>query len=200
MWGWAVEADLHHFSRPHLLSERDQRSRVPDYWIALRALGCTCLFSSPPKWMPVTQGSTVSTQIREALLTSKHLRTAFLKKYIYLHNNGQQDKTPGTPIPYKHVCKTFKTPLVQRDIPNSRGMQIHTPPCHAPSCVLSPHARQRLLDGALLRPTSGQPQQQPCPAPRSAPARHRSPDHSSHSLRRSWKCQQPSVPNTSWAN
>lgn len=192
-----MEADLHHFPLPRLLSGCDQCFWVPDYRITRMSRTHFCLFSPPCQREPVAKGSTVPTQRAAASWSCKCLKPAVLKSTQVLPSR--------TDLLQAHWHDAYN-PHVQRDIPNPRGMQIHPshcPPMPPPMHLLIPHTRLHLLVWMLLRLTRGQYHQQPCPFPCSAPARDRSPDHKTAAditRRQVQNCQQPLLPNVSLAN
>lgn len=171
MWVWVVEADLHHFSSlPHLLSECDQYSWVPNYCMTCVCPGhiSVCFFchANACLWP------------REALCPHKEERpqnaenawnlffsqsTQVLESWTTKH---QADR------PLTRTLAWHYNTHVHTNIPNPRGMQIHPSPCPTPPPMhfLSPHTRLHLPVSMLLRLTSGQ--QEPCPFPCSAPVRH----------------------------
>lgn len=138
-----------------------------------------CLFYPPCKYMPVAKGSTVPTQIRAASQSSKCLKPAVLRSTWVLQSWRARQNTRWTDLLQAHLHNAHN-PHVQTDISSLRGMQIHPSlrPFPPPMHLLILHTRLHLPVWMLLRLTSGQHHQQPCPFPCSASARHWSPDHS----------------------
>lgn len=116
MRAWVVEADLHHFSSfPHLLSECDQCSWVPNY-----CMMCVCPGHISVCFLPHENACLWP---REALClyksshTSKMqqtLDTCFFHKVLRYQNNGKQTKTPGRQTSCKNSCIALTTQCTDR--------------------------------------------------------------------------------------